>query len=314
MLEPTLPIYVDLTLRNVSHKARLEKAMPQMQRQYSICKIVPAADDGNVTLHGICAEQLDAIVGELRHGFSIPFEAGIPQIAYRETITCGTTVDYIFRSDVGATTQFVQLKLQFDPLDAANGFHFKNLAVGLPDEFVSAMAKGFDRAKAHGTIAGFPCIGLQVSLMHCSYSGSLPASVIANAATAAFLEGFTKAKPVVLQPVMQVRVGVPLQCKEAILEDLTKGNSKIQNIIESDKDDLGKAAIIHASIPLAEMQGFTNWLAANTRGLGQYSMQFEDYAPIQESNMPDDSFPSAVGMRQVPYTFTKLDGNSGNGR
>ena len=261
-----LPIFVDLTLQNPADKSRLAMASALLDEQFAPCILVPNSDAQKFILHGICEDHLETIIAEIRHGLSIPLQAGAPQVAYRETITFCTQLDYIFMHSSGSTAQFVQLNLQFEPMDWSNGFLFKNTANSITDEHAAAIAEGFEHAKECGTVSGFPCIGIQIALQHYNCSAELPASVIVSAAKAAFVEGFSKAKPVILQPIMLVCVGVPLKYKESIVRDLAQGSCKVRNIVESEKNDLVKAIIINASIPLAEMRGFTTWLTTNTGG------------------------------------------------
>ena len=206
---------------------------------------------------------------------------GAPQVAYRETISKPTDVDYTHKKQTGGSGQFARIKLTFEPQEPGEGYAFVNTVVGgsVPREYVPGVEKGLIDAQGTGIIAGFPVIDFKVTLTD-GASHDVDSSVMAFeiAARAAFREAMQKAGPRLLEPVMRVEVVTPEDYMGDIIGDL---NSRRGNV--SGMDSRGNARVVNAMVPLANMFGYVNNLRSMSQGRAQYTMYFDHYAQVPQA-------------------------------
>ncbi len=313
MPESVLPIFVDLTLQNPADKSRLDAAINALQRDFApCCSISLAADAQTVSLHSLSDDYLDVFVGVIRDEFSIPINVSAPQIVYRETITRRAFITY--RHKQGTAPAFAELNILFDPLKLGAGALFKDMTARgiLPPAYVTAIAEGLAAAKECGHFSGYPCVDFMATLAYGAYSADASAELFTAAARVAFRQGMCQAQPVLLEPIMKCEVMTPEDFLGDVIGDLNSRRGMMQSMdVKNDK------RCVVASVPLATMFGYDVTLRLITRGRANYIMEYSHYdrAPASGApTQPDDRFPSAIGMRQTPYKFINLDGNSRNGR
>ena len=210
--------------------------------------------------------------------FQVDANIGQPQVAYRETITIPSTVDYIHKKQTGGAGQYARIKVKFEPLPPGSGFEFANSVVGgkVPKEYIPGVQKGFRSAMDSGPLSGFPVTDFKAELYD-GDSHDVDSSVMAFeiAARAAFREGMLKAGPVMLEPIMRVEVVTPGEYMGDIIGDL---NSRRGNV--SAMDQRGNARVISAMVPLANMFGYVNTLRSQSQGRAQFTMHFDHYAQL----------------------------------
>lgn len=315
MPDSVLPIFFELTLHNPADKSRLDEAIGELQSDFAACcSIILSADTQTITIHSICDDYLDVFFGVIRDKFSIPVNAGAPQIVYRRTIAHNAKADFTHKLHSRKSRQFAQLILHFEPMPLFAGALFKNATAHstlLPD-FVTAIAEGLAEAKECGTLDGIPYTDFMATLTHATYNEYSSPEAFAIAARMAFRQGIRQAQPVLLEPIMNIEVMTPEDFLGDVIGDLNSRRGTVQSM--NMKDD--KRCVV-ASVPLSSMFGYRSKLRSKTQGRADCKMGYSHYEPVPTHNdltPPDGSFPAAVGMRQVPYTFTKLDGCSGNPR
>ena len=313
MPESVLPIFVDLTLQNPADKSRLDAAINALQRDFDpCCSITLAADAQTVSIHSLSDDYLDFFVGVIRDEFSIPINVSAPQIVYRETITRRAFITY--RHKQGTEPAFAELSMLFDPLKRGAGALFKDMTARgiLPPAYVTAIAEGLAAAKECGHFSGYPCVDFMATLAYGTYSADASAELFTAAARVAFRQGMCQAQPVLLEPIMKCEVMTPEDFLGDVIGVLNSRRGMMQSIdVKNDK------SCVVASVPLATMFGFSVKLRSITRGRAHYFMEYSHYDRVPASGkptQPDDRFPPAIGMRQMPYKFTNLDGNSRNRR
>jgi elongation factor G len=224
---------------------------------------------------------LEIIVDRMKREFKVDANVGAPQVAYRETITKTSEVDYTHKKQTGGSGQFARVKMRFEPLPPGSGFHFESKVVGgtVPKEYIPGVEKGVKGSVENGVIAGFPVIDFKAVLTDGAYH-EVDSSALAFeiAARAAFKEGIQKASPKLLEPVMKVEVVTPRDYMGDVIGDL---NSRRGQIVGTDQR--GNAEVISAMVPLANMFGYVNTLSSMSQGRAQYTMHFDHYEQVPQA-------------------------------
>jgi elongation factor G len=238
-------------------------------------------ESGQTIIKGMGELHLEILVDRMKREFKVDASVGQPQVAYRETITIPSSVDYIHKKQTGGAGQFARIKVNFEPLPSGAGFEFKNSVVGgsVPKEFIPGVEKGFRSAMESGPLSGFPVIDLKAELYD-GDSHDVDSSVMAFeiASRAAFREGILKAKPALLEPVMRVEVVTPEEYMGDIIGDLNSRRGDVTSM-----DQQGNARVVGAMVPLANMFGYVNTLRSQSQGRAQFTMHFEHYSEIPQA-------------------------------
>ena len=169
-------------------------------------------ESGQTIIKGMGELHLEILVDRMKREFKVEANVGAPQVAYRETISKSTDVDYSHKKQSGGAGQFARVKISFDPGEPGSGYEFINKIKGgnIPTDYIPGVQKGLIAQQQSGVIAGFPCIDFKATLNDGAYH-DVDSSVLAFeiAARAAFREGIAKANPVLLEPIMKVEVLTP---------------------------------------------------------------------------------------------------------
>jgi elongation factor G len=251
-------------------------------------------ESGGTILKGTSERHLDAKLDTLMNIDKVHLRVGAPQIAYRETISRSATMDYTHKKQTGGSGQFARIKIVVEPLPPDGGFVFENEAVGgsVPKQYVASVEKGLESVLGSGVLAGFPVVDLKVTLIDGSYH-DVDSSALAFeiAGRMALRETLQEAKPVLLEPIMEVEVVTPTGYVAGVIGDLNARRGRVTG-----KDARGAVHVITAMVPLACMLGSDSNLASLSRTQATYEMTFSHYAPVP---VPDDDGPfrPAVGMR-----------------
>jgi elongation factor G len=235
-------------------------------------------ESGQTIMKGMGELHLDILVDRMKREFKVEANIGAPQVAYRETITKKTEINYTHKKQTGGSGQFAKLTLVFEPNEPGKGYEFLNEIVGgaVPKEYIPGVIKGLDMARETGIIAGFPVVDFKVSLVDGAYH-DVDSSALAFeiASKAAFKEGMQKAGPQLLEPMMKVEVVTPEDYMGDVIGDLNSRRGQINNM-----EDRGNAKVVTAIVPLASMFGYINTLRSMSQGRAQYTMQFDHYAAV----------------------------------
>ena len=277
---PDPVIEVAVEPRSKADQEKMGNALQRLAQEDPSFRVAVDPESGQTVVKGMGELHLEIIVDRLRREFKVDANVGAPQVAYRETITRRTEVDYTHKKQTGGSGQFARVKLVFEPQERGAGYEFDNHVVGgsVPKEYIPGVEKGLLLAKDTGVIAGFPVIDFKADLVDGAYH-DVDSSVLAFdiAARAAFREGIAKAGPVLLEPVMRVEVVTPEEYMGDVIGDLNSRRGQIQGM-----EGRGNASVIAAMVPLANMFGYVNHLRSMTQGRAQYTMHFDHYDQVPQ--------------------------------
>jgi elongation factor G len=231
----------------------------------------------------------------MRSDYKVEANIGKPQVAYRETIR--RTVDkleYTHKKQTGGSGQFARVIIKLEPLENTDGalYEFDNKVTGgrIPREYIPSVDAGAQDAMQYGVLAGYPLVGLKVTLLDGAYH-EVDSSEMAFkiAGSMALKDAARKASPVILEPVMGVEVTTPEEYMGDVIGDLNSRRGHIQHMEERH----GSRAI-KALVPLSEMFGYVGDLRSRTQGRANYTMQFDSYAEVP-ANVSKEIIAKATG-------------------
>ncbi|HHZ76096.1 MAG TPA: elongation factor G [Rhodospirillales bacterium] len=277
--DPVIEIAVEPKTK--ADQEKMGQALGRLAAEDPSFQVSSDLESGQTIIKGMGELHLEILVDRMKREFKVDASVGPPQVAYRETITIPSSVDYIHKKQTGGAGQFARIKVNFEPLPSGSGFEFKNSVVGgsVPKEFIPGVEKGFRSAMESGPLSGFPVIDLKAELYD-GDSHDVDSSVMAFeiASRAAFREGILKAKPALLEPVMRVEIVTPEEYMGDIIGDLNSRRGDVTSM-----DQQGNARVIGAMVPLANMFGYVNTLRSQSQGRAQFTMHFDHYSEIPQT-------------------------------
>ncbi len=233
-------------------------------------------ESGQTIIAGMGELHLEIIVDRMRREFGVEANVGKPQVAYRETIRRAVRQEGKFVRQSGGRGQYGHVVLEIEPRERGEGYLFENGIVGgvVPKEYIPAVDKGIQEAVAAGVMAGFPVVDVKVRVVDGSYhevdSNEMAFKI---AGSMGFKEGFMKASPVLLEPIMKVEVVTPEDYMGDVMGDISRRRGVLQG---SDEASSGK--VINSIVPLGEMFGYATSLRSMSQGRATFTMEFDHYA------------------------------------
>jgi elongation factor G len=278
---PDPVIEVAVEPKTKADQEKMSVALSRLANEDPSFRVSVDAESGQTVIKGMGELHLEIIVDRMKREFKVDAAVGAPQVAYRETISRISTVDYTHKKQTGGAGQFARVAIRFEPLEPGGGVLFESEIVGgsVPREYVPGVQKGIMSAAQTGVIAGFPMIDFKAVLFD-GASHDVDSSVLAFeiAARAAFREGVGKAAPKLLEPLMRVEVVTPEDYMGDIIGDLNSRRGQISGM-----DQRGNARVITALVPLATMFGYVNTLRSMSQGRATYTMHFDRYADVPQA-------------------------------
>jgi elongation factor G len=207
--------------------------------------------------------------------YAVEVNAGKPEVAYRETIRKSAEAEGRYIRHTGGSGNYAHVNIRIEPNEPGKGFEFINDIKGgvIPSEYFQPIEQGIREAMRGGVLAGYEIIDVKVALFDGSFhdvdSNEMAFQI---AGSIAFKEAARKAVPVVLEPVMTVEIVVPEQYTGSIVHDLNSRRGRIEGM-----EHRAGSQVIRADIPLSEMSGYANHIAAASGGRGTWSMHFKRY-------------------------------------
>jgi len=277
--EPVIEVAVEPKTKGDQEKMGL--ALSRLAQEDPSFRVKSDEESGQTVIAGMGELHLDIIVDRMRREFSVEANVGAPQVAYRETFTKETEVDYTHKKQSGGSGQFARVKMTIAPMEPGAGFEFENKIVGgaIPREYIPGVEKGIESVRENGVLAGFPMIDFRVTLFDGAFH-DVDSSVMAFeiAARAAFREASRDAGAKLLEPIMQVEVVTPDDHMGDVIGDLSSRRGQVRGT-----ETRGNASVITAMVPLANMFGYVNTLRSMTQGRAQYSMTFDHYEQVPQA-------------------------------
>lgn len=237
-------------------------------------------ETGQTIISGMGELHLEILVDRMLREFGVGANVGRPQVAYRETISKAGEARGKFVRQTGGRGQYGDVLLALEPYSGGR-FEFENKIIGgtIPREFIPSIERGIRDSMENGSIAGFPMTGVKAILLDGSYHDVDSSEIAFRAAAAiAFREAVKKAKPRLLEPIMDVEVVVPEEYMGEVIGHLTGKRGKVAGMFTR-----SDARVVAASVPLAEMFGYATMLRSLTQGRAVYTMQFSKYEPLPEN-------------------------------
>ena len=277
--EPVIQLAIEPKTKGDQEK--LGVAIQKLAQEDPTLRVYTDTETGQTILAGMGELHLEIIVDRMKREFSVEANVGKPQVAYRETIRRNAEADYKHAKQSGGRGQFGHVKIRIEPLESGKGFEFENDIVGgtIPKEYVPAIQKGIVETLEGGILAGYPMSDLKVVLWDGGYH-EVDSSEMAFkiAGSMAIKEAASKAKPVLLEPVMRVEVVVPDEYMGAVNGDLISRRGRLEGT-----ETRGTTLIVKAMVPLSEMFGYATDLRSRTQGRGAFTMHFGQYEEVPKS-------------------------------
>jgi elongation factor G len=275
---PTPVIAVAIEPKTKADEEKLGLSLARLALEDPTFKVNVDPETNQTLIHGMGELHLEIIVDRLLREFKVEANVGKPQVAYRETIRQKAEAQGRFVRQTGGRGQYGDVWLEIEPSEVGAGVVFENKLKGpaIPREYVPAVEKGVKEAAETGVLAGYPMVDLKVSLTDGSYhevdSNEMAFKI---AGSMGFKEAARKAKPVLLEPVMDVEVVTPSDFQGAVVGDLNSRRGKIISM-----DARAGAQVIRAHVPLGQMFGYATDVRSMTQGRATYTMQFARYEEV----------------------------------
>jgi len=271
--EPVIAVAVEPKTR--SDQEKMGQALGRLAQEDPSFRVRTDEESGQTIISGMGELHLDIIVDRLKREFKVEANVGQPQVAYRETIRGQVEQEGKFIRQSGGRGQYGHVYVRLFPRERGEGYNFESKIVGgvVPKEYVPSVDQGCREVMEEGVLAGYPVVDVGVELFDGSYH-DVDSSEMAFkiAGSMAFREGFMKADPVLLEPVMKVEVVTPEEYMGDVVGDLNRRRGTVQKM-----EDIPNGKQIRAQVPLKEMFGYATDLRSNTQGRASYTMEFEEY-------------------------------------
>jgi elongation factor G len=278
---PAPVIQLAIEPKTKADQEKLGMAIQKLVAEDPTLRVATDAETGQTILSGMGELHLEIIVERMKREFNVEANVGKPQVAYRETIRKKAEGEGRFVRQTGGRGQYGHVKIRVEPLEAGTGFEFENAIIGgaVPKEFINPSQKGMEEALEGGVLAGFPMSDLKATLYDGSYH-DVDSSEMAFkiAGSMAIKDAVSKAKAVLLEPIMAVEVVVPDEYMGTVNGDLISRRGRLEGM-----ELRGSTQMIKAMVPLSEMFGYATELRSRTQGRGSFTMHFGRYEEVPAS-------------------------------
>jgi elongation factor G len=274
--EPVISVAVEPKTKVDQEKMGI--ALQRLAKEDPSFRVHTDQESGQTIISGMGELHLEIIVDRMKREFKVDANVGKPQVAYRETIRASVESEGKFVRQSGGRGQYGHVWLKIEPQEPGKGYHFVNGIVGgaVPREFIPAVDKGIQEAVQTGVIAGYPIVDVKVTIFDGSYhdvdSNEMAFKI---AGSMGFKEGFRKAKPVLLEPIMKVEVVTPEDYYGDIVGDLNRRRGQIIGM-----EDSPSGKVVTAEVPLAEMFQYSTAMRSMSQGRANYTMEFAKYMEV----------------------------------
>lgn len=273
---------ISLAVKPKDKKAEmnLSKALTRFSKEDPTFKVYLDEETSETIICGMGELHLDVYVERMKREYNADIETGMPKVAYRESPTRKSEFNYTHKKQTGGAGQFGRVAGFVEPLSDGD-FEFDNKITGgaIPTEFIPSCEKGFKACLAKGAFAGFPIVGVKVTINDgAAHSVDSSDMAFQQAAIGAFREAYLKANPVLLEPLMRVVVETPSEFQGAVLGSLNQR----RGIIQSTSED-GAFSAVEAEVPLSEMFGYSTVLRSSTQGKAEFTMEFSRYNTVPKA-------------------------------
>jgi elongation factor G len=278
--EPVISVAIEPKTK--ADQDKLGVALQKLSEEDPTFRVHTDAETAQTIISGMGELHLEIIVDRMKREFKVEANVGRPQVAYRETVR--KRVEYIegkFIRQSGGRGQYGHVVIHLEPGEAGTGFVFEDSIVGgtIPKEYIGPVEQGIKEALENGVLAGYPVVDVKVELVDGSFH-DVDSSEMAFkiAGSMAVKDAARQAGPVLLEPIMDVEVVTPSDYMGDVIGDLSARRGKIGGMTQR-----ADAQVIAASVPLAEMFGYSTTLRSMSQGRAIYHMQFSHYAEVPKA-------------------------------
>ncbi len=281
MIFPEPVISVAIEPKTKADQEKMGVALGRLAAEDPSFRVRTDEETGQTIISGMGELHLEILVDRMKREFNVEANVGKPQVAYRETIRASTKAEGKFVRQSGGRGQYGHCWLEIEPLEAGGGFEFVDKISGgsIPREYIPAVGKGAEEAMANGVLAGYPMVDVKVTVVDGSYhdvdSNEMAFKV---AGSMGFRAGCAQAKPIILEPMMEVEVVTPEDYMGDIVGDLNRRRGRILGM-----EDRGNGKVIDAEVPLSEMFGYSTNVRSMSQGRATYTMQFKFYEEVPKN-------------------------------
>ncbi|MDP9292012.1 MAG: EF-Tu/IF-2/RF-3 family GTPase, partial [Verrucomicrobiota bacterium] len=280
---PTFPdpvISMAIEPKTKLDQEKMSLALQRLAEEDPTFRVFTNEDTGQTIIAGMGELHLEIIRDRMFREFKVDANAGKPQIAYRETITVPATGEGKLIKQSGGRGQYGHVIVNVRPAERGKGLAIENKVVGgnIPKEYIPACKKGIEEAVLNGVVGGYPVIDVEVDIIDGSYhdvdSNELAFKL---AAIFAMKDGFKKAKPILLEPIMKIENITPDEFQGDIIGDLTRRRGRISSL-----ETKMNLTTVNAEVPLAEMFGYATAIRSLSKGRSSYSMEPSHFEQVPE--------------------------------
>ncbi|MDR2718569.1 MAG: elongation factor G [Treponema sp.] len=280
MFVPTPVISLAVTPKDKKSADQMAKALNRFTKEDPTFQTYVDPESNQTIIKGMGELHLEVYIERMRREYKCEVDTGMPQVAYRETITQRADFNYTHKKQTGGAGQYGRVAGYMETYPDGD-YEFVDMIKGgsIPTEFVPSCDKGFKEAVKKGSLIGFPIVNIRC-VINDGQSHPVDSSDIAfqQAAIGAFREAYNKAKPCILEPIMKVSVEGPTEFQGNIFGSINQR----RGIISSSTED-GFFSRIEAEVPLSEMFGYSTVLRSLTQGKAEFTMEFEKYSKVPQS-------------------------------
>ncbi|MEE2734928.1 MAG: elongation factor G [Verrucomicrobiota bacterium] len=277
--EPVISMAVEP--RTTADQEKMSMGLGRLMEEDPTFVVHTDEETGQTIISGMGELHLEVIIDRLRREFSVEANVGKPQIAYRETITAGADGEGLLKKQTGGRGQYGHVVLDVAPSEKGSGLTTKSLVVGgaIPKEYMNAVNAGVGEAMTNGVVAGYPVVDVHVNITDgSSHDVDSNENAFKMAAIFAMKDAFKKARPILLEPIMDVEVTTPEEYQGDIMGDINRRRGHIQEM-----GTKGNVAIVRAKVPLAEMFGYATDVRTISSGRASFVMTPASFDPVPQS-------------------------------
>ncbi len=285
MFVPEPVIHYTITTEKAKDTQNLSKALQRFSKEDPTFRVSSDPETGETIISGMGELHLDVYIERMRREYKVPVETSPPRVAYRETISQRADFNYTHKKQTGGSGQYGRVAGFMQPHPEGEHYGFVDNITGgsIPREFISSCDKGFTSMMEKGQLIGVPVTGIEFTIND-GAAHAVDSSDVAfqSAAKGAFREGYMKAGPVILEPIMKVELEGPAEFHGNMVGTIMQRRGII--VGSSEEDGFSR---VEAEVPLAEMFGYSTALRSGTQGKAEFTMEFSKYDAVPK-NVSDE--------------------------
>ena len=277
MYVPEPVISLSIEPKDKQAAIQMSKALNRFTKEDPTFQTYTDPESGETIIKGMGELHLAVYVERMKREYNCEVTTGQPQVAYRESITTQGSFNYTHKKQSGGSGQYGRVAGFMEP-DTEKDYEFVDAIKGgaIPNEFIPSCDKGFQRAMKEGSLIGAQIVGVKVTINDGqSHPVDSNDNAFQTAAIGAFREGYMKANPVILEPIMKVQMTAPTEFQGNLFGLINQRRGVIV-----DSTDANNTSTVNAEVPLSEMFGFSTILRSSTQGKGEFTMEFEKYGKV----------------------------------